>query len=168
MKQKLLAALALACEAEILVCDEPTASLDADARAAFFELVQARPRSSSLVLCSHRLEEVRQLVDRVVELKEGRIVSDEPASEVLRRLPTCYIELCFDAACLAGPDLDQLERWGFERLDAARFRGHFTQADKLDRIERSVARYANRLVDMRVVDSESLPSSPATSMRRAS
>ena len=49
-----------------------------------------------------------------------------------------------------------------------RFRGHFTQADKLDRVQRSVARYANRLVDIQVVDSESLPSSRTANIRRAS
>jgi ABC-type multidrug transport system ATPase subunit len=121
-----------------------------------------------LLLCSHRLDEVRHLVDRVVELQEGRLVGDEPVSDVLRRLPTSRIELCFRPGCLAGPDLDQLERWGFERLDATRFCGHFSQADKLECIERSVVRYANRLIDMRVVDSESLPAAHATSMRRAS
>ena len=42
MRQKLLAALALATEAPILVCDEPTANLDRSARGAFFEQVAAR------------------------------------------------------------------------------------------------------------------------------
>jgi ABC-2 type transport system ATP-binding protein len=76
MKQKLLAALALAVEAPVLVCDEPTASLDAAARAAFFELVRLRRPDSVLVLCSHRAEEVEQLVDRVVELADGALASD--------------------------------------------------------------------------------------------
>ncbi|MBS1153275.1 MAG: transporter related protein [Myxococcaceae bacterium] len=78
MKQKLLGAMALAAEAPVLVCDEPTANLDAVAREAFFEEVNARPKTSILVLCSHRADEVEHLVDRVIELKEGRILSDEP------------------------------------------------------------------------------------------
>jgi ABC-2 type transport system ATP-binding protein len=76
MKQKLLAALALAAESLILVCDEPTASLDAQARAAFFELVNARPAESILVLCSHRADDVSQLVGRTVQLADGKIASD--------------------------------------------------------------------------------------------
>jgi ABC-2 type transport system ATP-binding protein len=56
MKQKLLAAMALATEAPILVCDEPTANLDGEARAAFFEVLAERPKSSVVVLCSHRIE----------------------------------------------------------------------------------------------------------------
>jgi ABC-2 type transport system ATP-binding protein len=81
MKQKLVSALALSSTAPLLVCDEPTASLDARARSSFFELIAARPSSSSLLLCSHRLDEVRQLVDRVVELKDGRVSLDERLSE---------------------------------------------------------------------------------------
>lgn len=76
MKQKLLAAMALASEAPLLVCDEPTASLDAPARAAFFALAHARPKDATLVLCSHRSDEVRNLVERVIELDEGRVVRD--------------------------------------------------------------------------------------------
>jgi len=78
MKQKLLAALALTAEAPVLVCDEPTANLDAAARATFFEDVLARPANSILVLCSHRVDEVQHLVQRVIQLDEGRVVQDGP------------------------------------------------------------------------------------------
>jgi ABC-2 type transport system ATP-binding protein len=78
MKQKLLAAIALAAEAPILACDEPTANLDGEARAAFCAALAARPRSSVTILCSHRVEEVQLLVDRVIELCEGRIIRDGP------------------------------------------------------------------------------------------
>lgn len=87
MKQKLLAAMALSSEAPILVCDEPTASLDASARAAFFAMVKARPVDSILVLCSHRADEVENLVERVVELKEGQIVRDDEATPMVE-MPT--------------------------------------------------------------------------------
>jgi ABC-2 type transport system ATP-binding protein len=74
MRQKLLASLALATEADVLVCDEPTANLDVSARSAFFEQLAARPSDSISILCSHRLEEVEDFVDRVVELREGLII----------------------------------------------------------------------------------------------
>ncbi len=82
MKQKLLAALALSAEAPVLVCDEPTANLDAAARAVFFEAVLARPANSILVLCSHRVDEVQHLVRRVVQLDEGRVIQDAPLNDV--------------------------------------------------------------------------------------
>lgn len=82
-KQKVLAAMALAVEAPVLVCDEPTANLDPPARAAFFDEVARRPSDGALVLCSHRVDEVRRLVDRVVELREGRIERDLRVAELL-------------------------------------------------------------------------------------
>ena len=77
MKQKLLAALALATPAQILVCDEPTSNLDAAARQAFFDAVAQRAPGSILLLCSHREEEVHNFVERVVELRDGVVARDE-------------------------------------------------------------------------------------------
>jgi ABC-2 type transport system ATP-binding protein len=76
MKQKLLASMALACDAPVLVCDEPTANLDEASRATFFEQVRARAADSVVVLCSHRADELANLVDRIVELREGRLYAD--------------------------------------------------------------------------------------------
>lgn len=76
MKQKLLASMALAARTRILVCDEPTANLDAEAREAFFEILEALEEDSLVVLCSHRVDELRGIVNRVVELKEGRVATD--------------------------------------------------------------------------------------------
>jgi ABC-type multidrug transport system ATPase subunit len=80
MKQKLLASLALATDAEILVCDEPTANLDSAARAAFFARLEQRPAESIVIMCSHREEEVHNYVDRVIEMRDGRIARDERPS----------------------------------------------------------------------------------------
>lgn len=72
-RQKVLAALALASGAELLVLDEPTASMDPRSRAAFFRLVECLQASSTVLLCSHRLDEIRRLVDRVVVLADGKV-----------------------------------------------------------------------------------------------
>ncbi|MBX3462769.1 MAG: ABC transporter ATP-binding protein [Planctomycetes bacterium] len=72
-RQKVLASLALAAGAELLLLDEPTASMDPKSRAAFFRLVEALPTGTTVLLCSHRLDEIRRLVDRVVVLAEGRV-----------------------------------------------------------------------------------------------
>ncbi len=83
MRQKLLIALALSAGASLLVLDEPTASLDAGARQRFFDLFHGAASSATLLLCSHRLEEVRNLVDHVVVLEGGRVAYDGPVSEFL-------------------------------------------------------------------------------------
>lgn len=77
MKQKLLVALALAAPAEILVCDEPTANLDPEARATFIAKLAARPEDHVTLLCSHRSEDVEELVDRVIEFRDGKVLRDE-------------------------------------------------------------------------------------------
>ena len=68
MKQKLAIATAMAPGAELVLMDEPTASLDADARDRFFSLCRRLPEETTVVLCSHRLEELRSLVDHIVVL----------------------------------------------------------------------------------------------------
>jgi ABC-2 type transport system ATP-binding protein len=72
-KQKLLLALALAKPTKVIVLDEPTASLDAEARDAFFALFNERSAGSTLVLSSHRDDDMRALVRRTVALDSGRI-----------------------------------------------------------------------------------------------
>lgn len=76
MKQKLLAALALSVEAQVMLCDEPTANLDAPARQSFFEQLEEGPSDRAVVVCSHRIEEISELVDRVVEFEDGHVRRD--------------------------------------------------------------------------------------------
>jgi ABC-2 type transport system ATP-binding protein len=73
MRQKLLIALALATDASLFVLDEPTASLDAEGRQDFFRLINAIPAAATVVLCSHRLDELRQLTSHVWALRDGRL-----------------------------------------------------------------------------------------------
>jgi len=92
-KQKLLIALALAARPELLILDEPTASLDAEARGRFFELQRELAGDATLILCSHRLEEIRSLVDHVVALEEGRLVYDGDAASYLAQRVGSLLEL---------------------------------------------------------------------------
>ncbi len=76
MQQKLLAAMALASAAPILCFDEPTANLDPEARAVFLDALMARAPRPTILLSSHRMEELRDLVDRVVVLADGEVRFD--------------------------------------------------------------------------------------------
>jgi ABC-type multidrug transport system ATPase subunit len=78
MKQKLLAAAALAARTPILVGDEPTANLDAEAREVFFAQLADGPRDRIVILCSHRADELAHVAGRVIEFREGRIERDGP------------------------------------------------------------------------------------------
>ena len=87
MKQKLLIALALAAEPTLLVLDEPTASLDARARGRFFALAEALPPTVSVLVCSHRVDELERLVTRVVALADGQVAYDGAAAPFLAEAP---------------------------------------------------------------------------------
>lgn len=152
-KQKILAALALSSSSQILVCDEPTANLDESARKAFFALVAKRPADSLLVLCSHRSEEVRQLVDRVVELQEGRLVRDARLAAVLtdRALTRVQVKT---GPLAEEPWLDaQLRNLGFSAIGGRSWRRHCTQAEKLQVVQ-GVLTLSAQLEDLQVVDEE--------------
>jgi len=77
MKQKLLIAIALAQESEIIIFDEPTANLDPKARDDFYRLLEGKQQDKVLLFVTHRLEEVESLVNREVYMDMGKVVSDE-------------------------------------------------------------------------------------------
>lgn len=156
MKQKLLGALALAADAPVLVCDEPTANLDVQAREAFFGAVNARPREAVLVLCSHRVDEVRHLVDRVVELREGRLLRDEPVSALLAGLRGYRVEVKLREPVDADAEETTLLARGLRRLGATHFAGTFSQAEKLEVVSSLMRTLGGRLEDLTVNDAESL------------
>ncbi len=81
MKQKLLIAIALGRDAKVLVLDEPAANLDPEARKIFFELLAERAEAVTMLISSHRLNEVSALVNRVVELDMGKVVLDDRVAD---------------------------------------------------------------------------------------
>ena len=81
MKQKLLIAIALGREARVLVMDEPAANLDPEARKIFFDLLAERQDSATMLISSHRLDEVSSLVNRVIEMDMGKVVLDDKVAD---------------------------------------------------------------------------------------
>lgn len=78
-KQKVLIAIALGRNAKLLILDEPAANLDPEARRGLFGLLAARTESVMLI-SSHRLDEVADLVNRVIELDQGLVALDQQLS----------------------------------------------------------------------------------------
>ncbi len=77
MKQRLVLAAALLADPPLLLLDEPTANLDAQARQEFLRLVKALNQAGkTVVFSSHRLDEVTALADRVLVLEGGRLTRD--------------------------------------------------------------------------------------------
>ncbi len=117
MKQKLLIAIALGRDAQVLIMDEPAANLDPEARKIFFDLLAERVQNATMLISSHRLDEVSALVNRVVELDMGRVVLDETmANEAsLARMCTARVSCRQPEPALAKA----LGQWNFRALDDA-------------------------------------------------
>lgn len=84
--QRVLLALALAGEPRVIVADEPTTSLDVITQAQILELLVriTDERDLGLLLVSHDLAVIGQVVHRVVVMHAGRVVEEGPTEEVLR------------------------------------------------------------------------------------
>ncbi|UCC87535.1 MAG: sugar ABC transporter ATP-binding protein [Anaerolineales bacterium] len=76
-------AKAISLEVRVLIMDEPTASLSAHEVAQLFKLVRSlRSQGVSILFIGHRLEEVLEIAERVTVLRDGKLISSKPRSEV--------------------------------------------------------------------------------------
>ena len=151
-RQKLLIALAFASRASLLILDEPTGSLDARARERFFGLFEALGPDATLVLCSHRLEEIRPLVDRVLRLDEGRVAYDGPAEAFLAGTALATLEVWAEG--------EPAEAWllahAFRRMPTGAWRRTLARAEKMQLLPEMVRELGPRLLDLNARDLEGL------------
>jgi len=77
MKQKLLIAIALSKQSNLLIFDEPTANLDPKGREKFYELLTEIDPECSTLFITHRLDEIEGLVNRKIYMDLGKVVEDE-------------------------------------------------------------------------------------------
>jgi ABC-2 type transport system ATP-binding protein len=96
-KTRVALAKALLNEPDVLLLDEPTASLDPDTAdwvRTHLEDYQ-RDRQATILLASHNMNEVERLCDRVIMLKQGRIVGDGSPAELLEKFGRTNLEDVF-------------------------------------------------------------------------
>ena len=82
MRQRVMIAMALACEPELLIADEPTTALDVTIQAQILDLLGTlvRERGMSLLLITHDLGVIRALCERAVVLYAGQVAESGPVT----------------------------------------------------------------------------------------
>jgi ABC-2 type transport system ATP-binding protein len=151
-KQKLLIAVALGRNARLLVMDEPAANLDPEARLGFFQLLAERAENTTMLISSHRLDEVAALVKRVVELDRGRVVLDDRVADPgsLAAVLRCRLRLVRSEHAVANT----LLAWGFRACEDGRsFEGRVAGPDRL-RFFAMLARYSGLIADLSLGDAK--------------
>ncbi|ARO13404.1 peptide/nickel transport system ATP-binding protein [Ketogulonicigenium robustum] len=85
MRQRVVIAMALACNPSLLIADEPTTALDVTVQAQILRLVKQLQREANLglLLITHDLGVVRQVADRVAVMYAGSLVEEGPTDAVL-------------------------------------------------------------------------------------
>ncbi len=146
MKQKLLIAIALGRDAKVLVMDEPAANLDPEARKIFFDLLAERLDDATMIISSHRLDEVSSLVNRVIEMDMGKVVLDDKVADAvtLTARLACRIVLSrFEPAFAKA-----LDGWNLKSSDDNRiWQGEIAGPDRL-RFLGIVSRYTALVSDL--------------------
>ena len=80
-RQAVAIARATAFDAKVIIMDEPTAALSVAAIDKVLDLInQLREHGSSVIIISHRLEDIFRVADRMIVLRQGRKVCDTPVS----------------------------------------------------------------------------------------
>ena len=105
MRQRVMIAIALACDPAVLIADEPTTALDVTVQAQIFDLLreqQAR-RGTAVLMITHDMGAVSEMADRIVVMYGGRIVEQGACRDVLTEPLHPYTQGLI--ACL--PELDR-------------------------------------------------------------
>ncbi len=105
MRQRVMIAIALACEPEVLIADEPTSALDVTVQLQILRLLKdlQLEMGMAVILITHDLGVVAEVADRVAVMYAGRVVESGPVEELFYNSVHPYVE----GLRASIPDLDQ-------------------------------------------------------------
>ncbi len=108
MCQRVMIAMALACQPDLLIADEPTTALDVTVQAQIFDLLRKlqRDKGTAIMLITHDMGAVAEMADRVMVMYAGRVIEQGTTEQVLSRPSHPYTQGLID--CL--PELGSSQR----------------------------------------------------------
>ena len=108
MRQRIVIAIALAANPDILICDEPTTALDVTIQAQILELINSikKERNLSVIFITHNMGVVANMADRVAVMYAGKIVEHGTSEEIFYEPAHPYTW----ALLSSMPDLETTER----------------------------------------------------------
>jgi len=94
MRQRVMIAMALACDPAVLIADEPTTALDVTVQAEILALIaeQQRKRGTAVLLITHDMGVVAETADRVLVLRHGRMLEHAPVRELFSAPAHAYTQ----------------------------------------------------------------------------
>jgi ABC-type dipeptide/oligopeptide/nickel transport system ATPase component len=111
MQQRVMIAMALACQPKLLVADEPTTALDVTIQKQIMDLLKELKRSSNMaiMLITHNFGLVADFADRVAVMFRGKIVETGPTEEVLRNPQHAYTRALIECVPKLGQKQHRLK-----------------------------------------------------------
>jgi peptide/nickel transport system ATP-binding protein/oligopeptide transport system ATP-binding protein len=132
MRQRVMIAIALCCEPEVLIADEPTTALDVTIQAQILALMESLKKrlGTAIVLITHNLGVVAQVCDRVIVMYAGRVIEEAPVRELFHHPRHPYTRALLDSIPKTGrkehgkrlPTIDGIVPSLFDLPKGCRFR----------------------------------------------
>ena len=117
MRQRVMIAIAMLCNPEILIADEPTTALDVTVQAQVLELMDElkRETGTGIALITHNMGVVARMCDRVIVMRHGEIVEEGGADDIFYAPKADYTKMLLNAV----PRIDEPDRPGRPVLSEA-------------------------------------------------
>ena len=99
MRQRVMIAIALSCEPDILIADEPTTALDVTIQAQILDLMNGLKRkfNTAIMLITHDLGVVATVCDRVMVMYAGRVIESGPVEEIFHNAQHPYTKALLES-----------------------------------------------------------------------
>lgn len=111
MRQRIMIAMAMACNPTLLIADEPTTALDVTIQAQILELMKKlkNEKATSIMLITHDLGVVAEMCDRVIVMYAGKVVEEAEVTEIFDNPKHPYTKGLLNSIPKLGQKMDRLD-----------------------------------------------------------